>query len=186
TAIFFKSGMFTLLDSGVFWLSETPDQPSIGWDASDRRVCQWGKFLHKPSGKTFYFFNAHFYWRGVTAKENSGSVLVAKVKSIVGDSPVVLGGDLNSEEGSSQIKIIKELLADAYDSENNTYKGIQETAFSGGVFQGTPKARIDYLFTNKYIDVLSYKVGGDVYKNEKGEETYPSDHLPVISKVRLN
>lgn len=185
-AIFYKTSMFTLLDSGVFWLSPTPTKPSYGWDATDRRICQWGKFLHKPSGKTFYFFNAHFYWRGRTAKEQSGFVIVEKMKSIAGDNPVLLVGDINSGSDSFQIKKIKEVLSDAYDSESNLYKGIQETAFPGGVFQGKPNVRIDYLFMSNHFDVEYYKVGTDVYRNGNGEETYPSDHLPVITRFKLN
>lgn len=183
TAIFYKPSMFTLLDSGVFWLSPTPDIPSIGWDASDRRICQWGKFLHKRSGKEFYYFNTHFYWRGVTAKEYSGSIIVEKIKSIAGDNPVVLGGDLNSGDQSPQILAIKQLLNDSFDPEKNIDGGIQETAFPGGTFQGSPKAKIDYLFTNQKFSVESYEIGINMYKNVRGENTYPSDHLPVICKL---
>jgi endonuclease/exonuclease/phosphatase family metal-dependent hydrolase len=33
-AIFFKKDKFRLLESGTFWLSETPDEPGVrGWDA---------------------------------------------------------------------------------------------------------------------------------------------------------
>lgn len=35
--VLFKKDRFKLLDSGNYWLSETQDKPSFGWDAQCRR-----------------------------------------------------------------------------------------------------------------------------------------------------
>src|SRR5690606_7802490 len=86
-AILYNPDKFVLLESDVFWLSETPNVPSTGWDASDRRVCQWAKFKEKNTGKVFYYFNAHFYWRKHTAKQESGPLVVSKIKEIAGELP---------------------------------------------------------------------------------------------------
>ena len=43
-AVFYKKERFEMMDSGNFWLSETPEKPSFGWDAQCRRICSWGKF----------------------------------------------------------------------------------------------------------------------------------------------
>ncbi|MDE6402346.1 MAG: endonuclease/exonuclease/phosphatase family protein, partial [Muribaculaceae bacterium] len=59
SAIFYDTAMFDLIDHGDFWLSETPDRPGLGWDAACVRICTWGKFRHRPSGKVFQFFNLH-------------------------------------------------------------------------------------------------------------------------------
>lgn len=56
SAIFYKTSRFDLLDKGNFWFSETPDVPGKGWDATCcNRICSWGKFRDKESGKVFYF-----------------------------------------------------------------------------------------------------------------------------------
>ena len=47
-AIFYKKDQLTLLDSGNFWLSETPEKPGLGWDAACIRICTWGKFQPRP------------------------------------------------------------------------------------------------------------------------------------------
>src|SRR5690606_24471365 len=84
-ATYYKPDLFRAIDSGVFWFSETPDVPSTGWDAHDRRICHWVKFEEKATSKQFFFFNVHFYFRYQLARQNSGPLLVQKIKEIAGD-----------------------------------------------------------------------------------------------------
>lgn len=173
--IVYKRSIFQPLDAGVFWLSETPNVPSIGWDASDRRICHWAKFRHTPSGKIFFFFNAHFYWRNETARNNSGELVKQKVQEIAGDYPVICVGDFNSTEHTTQISAIKTLLNDSYDISTNGRKGVVNTNLGGGNFQTPPVNRIDFIFLSKGIQVKDYTVYSDQYADGR----YPSDHLPV-------
>lgn len=173
--IFFKTDLFELMDAGVFWLSETPDIPSIGWDANDRRICQWARFKEKKSGKVFYYFNAHFFWRLEIAKRESGPLIVRKIAEIAGDNPIICVGDFNSTAETSQIKALKSKFVDAYDSSKNGRKGVTDTNLGGGVFHGNPTDRIDYILVSKDINVTDYEVYSDKYNGDR----YPSDHLPV-------
>ncbi|MDR0901452.1 MAG: endonuclease/exonuclease/phosphatase family protein [Opitutaceae bacterium] len=175
-SIFYKTSRYAALDSGVFWLSETPDEPSIGWDATDRRICHWAKFKDIPTGVEFYFFNVHFYWRYVTARQNSGALMAEKIKKIAGGSPVICTGDFNSSPSARRLDAVHALLRDAYDVTQTPRKGPEGTSFPGGVFEGTPGSRIDYIFVSSHFDVLSYAVLTDSYNNGH----YPSDHLPVV------
>ena len=43
SAVFYLKDKYTAIDSGTFWLSETPDEVSFGWDAVCRRVCTWAR-----------------------------------------------------------------------------------------------------------------------------------------------
>lgn len=176
-ATYYKTALFEVLDKGVFWFSETPDVPSIGWDANDRRICQWTKFKVKGTGKVFYFFNLHFYWRLQVAKAESGPLLVKKIKAIAGDAPVICTGDFNSTAETPQIKAVKALLFDAYDNAKTPRQGIAGTAFPGGVFRGEPHARIDYIFVTRNFQVEDYQSIPDVYNGDH----HPSDHIPVTS-----
>jgi endonuclease/exonuclease/phosphatase family metal-dependent hydrolase len=181
-AIFYKTAKYAVLDEGCFWFSETPDIPSIGWDATDQRICYWAKFRELKTGAEFYFFTAHFYWRYQTARENSGAVLVAKVREIAGDAPVISTGDYNSADTTPQIKTILTLLKDAYDTTETPPVGPEDTDLGGGVFQGAPKGRIDYIFVSNHFRVLRYAVLADSYNNGR----YPSDHLPVSAQLSLS
>ncbi len=181
SGIVYRTSMFEVMDTGTFWFSETPDIPSIGWDATDRRICLWGKFKHKPSGKEFYYFNVHFYWKLEEARRASGPLLVKKIKEIAKGYPAICVGDFNSEPETSQIKAIKAYLHDSYDLSGNGRKGVENTAFHGGVFHGDPIFRIDYIFVSDSIKVQDYEVYSDIYNQDR----YPSDHLPVSCIVTL-
>lgn len=180
-ATFYKHDKYEVLDQGTFWYSETPEVKSIGWDASDLRICQWGKFLDKATGKEFFLFNSHFYWRKKTAKLHSGKVLIDKVRQIAGDTPVICTGDFNSREDTPQVKDILSLLHDAYRITETAPAGSVETDLGGGNFEGPAKARIDYIFVSEGICVHDYTVIED--KRDNGH--YPSDHLPVVCNVTI-
>jgi endonuclease/exonuclease/phosphatase family metal-dependent hydrolase len=179
-ATYFRKDMFKVLDEGVFWLSQTPDVPSLGWDATDRRICQRIKFREIRSGKEFYFFNAHFYFRYEQARRNSGELMVTKIKEIAKGNPVVFVGDLNSTPEMVQIGVIKGLLNDCAEVSKTPREGFENT-FPGGRFFGEPDMRLDYVFVSSHFGVLDYKVLGDTYV----ENRYPSDHLPVTSLIEL-
>ena len=181
-AIYYKKDLFNVLDSGMFWLSETPDEPSEGWDSDEKRICHWVKLKHKESSKEFYYFNSHFYWRLVTARKNSGPLVAQKIKEIAGNFPVIFVGDLNSQPVTSQIESLKVSLDDAFDVTQTPRKGPENTGFPGGVFEGEPGSRIDYIFVSKNIKVLDYTVHNDKYSDNR----YPSDHLPVSSKILID
>jgi endonuclease/exonuclease/phosphatase family metal-dependent hydrolase len=181
-SIVYKKSEFEILDQGEFWYSETPDVESMGWDATDLRICTWARVRHRKSGLEFYFFSSHFYWRYHTAKEHSGKVLVDKIREIVKDDlPVISTGDLNSPPSSPQIADISAYLRDAYAVTEKSPAGLVPTAFHGGVFTGTPNSRIDYIFVNKKVRVLSYATLNDTYDQGR----HPSDHLPITAEIRF-
>ncbi|HET6569399.1 MAG TPA: endonuclease/exonuclease/phosphatase family protein, partial [Rhodothermales bacterium] len=67
SAILYRPERLELLDHDTFWLSETPDVRSKGWDAALPRIVTWGKFRDKATGKVFFHFNTHFDHRGEQA-----------------------------------------------------------------------------------------------------------------------
>lgn len=180
SAIFYKKDRFTLLESGDFWLSETPDKPGKGWDATCcNRIASWARFKDRKSKKTFYFFNVHFDHQGVVARRESGKLMAEKIRAIAGNSPVILTGDFNSTPETEQIKRIEELLNDSYKTSAAPPYGPAGTA-NGFRLDAPLKNRIDYIFVSPGIQVLKYGALSD-----HKEQRYPSDHLPVVAKVRL-
>src|SRR5690606_9254165 len=90
SAIFYRRDRFSLLRHGDFWLSETPDRPSKGWDAKCcKRIASWAQLRDRNSGKAFYIFSVHFDHEGVIARRESAKLLVEKIGEIAGDSHVV-------------------------------------------------------------------------------------------------
>jgi endonuclease/exonuclease/phosphatase family metal-dependent hydrolase len=75
SAILYRKIRFTYLASSTFWLSETPDVASMGWDAAYPRIVTWVKLKDNRTSKTFFHFNTHFDNRGVLAREESSKLL---------------------------------------------------------------------------------------------------------------
>jgi len=180
SAIFYRKNRFKVLDSGNFWLSETPDKPGKGWDATCcNRICSWAKFADQTTGKSFYFFNVHFDHQGVVARRESGKLMVERIRKIAGNESVIFTGDFNSTPDTEQIKTIQTLVSDAYQVTKRPPYGPTGT-FNGFKFDAPFNDRIDYIFVSKQIDVLKYGVLTDAQ-----DQRYPSDHLPVVAKLVL-
>ncbi|ACT93623.1 endonuclease/exonuclease/phosphatase family protein [Dyadobacter fermentans] len=180
SAIFYKKDRFKLLKSGDFWLSETPDKPGLGWDATCcNRICSWAQFEDLKTKKKFFFFNVHFDHQGVEARRQSGHLMVKKIKEIAGNSTAILTGDFNSTPETEQIKTLGAALNDTHDVTKQAPYGPEGT-FNSFKFDAPMKARIDYIFVSKNVDVLKYGVLTD-----SKEQRYPSDHQPVLVKIEI-
>ncbi|MDR2765090.1 MAG: endonuclease/exonuclease/phosphatase family protein [Tannerella sp.] len=175
SAIVYKTGRFEVLESGDFWLRETPDTPGLGWDATCcNRICSWAKFRDRQSGKTFYFFNVHFDHQGVIARRESGKLMVKKIAEITGGQPVICTGDFNSTPETEQIQNMRSLLNDSYEVTRMPPYGPTGT-FNGFKLNASLTHRIDYVFVSRDFTVLKYAVLTD-----SKEQRYPSDHLPAV------
>ncbi|ALD20275.1 endonuclease/exonuclease/phosphatase family protein [Hymenobacter sp. DG25A] len=180
SAIFYKKSRLQLLQTGDFWLSQTPDQPSKGWDATCcNRICTWAKFRDVLTKKEFYFFSVHFDHQGVEARRQSGRLMVQKIQEIAKNAPVICAGDFNSTPDTEQIKTMQTLLRDAYQITAQPPYGPTGT-FNAFKLDAPLTDRIDYIFVSQGITVLNYGVLTDSLRGR-----YPSDHFPVVVTVTL-
>ena len=178
SAILYRKDRFKLLENGDFWLSETPEKPGKGWDATCcNRICSWAKFRDMETKKDFYFFSVHFDHQGVKARIESGKLMVQKIAEIAGAAPVVCVGDFNSTPETEQIKTMKSLLHDSYEVTAMAPYGPVGT-FNSFNYNAPMKNRIDYIFVSDQIKVLKYGVLTDSY-----DQKFPSDHQPVVIKA---
>lgn len=181
SAIFFNKNRLKVLKSSTFWLSETPNKVSIGWDAVCNRVCTYALFENKNSKKRFYVFNTHFDHIGVEARKNSASLILKKIKEINSENyPVILMGDFNMEETHESIQLISKYLKDSKYASKSKPFGPPGT-FNGFNFNESVTRRIDFIFISKEISVNKYAVLSD-----SKDCKYPSDHLPVYVEIIIN
>ena len=99
SSIFYLKDKYTAVESGTFWLSETPEKPSRGWDAACNRVCTWAVLQNKETGEKYVHINTHFDHIGITARKNSVDMIVEKAKEFT-DIPVVFTADMNVKQDS--------------------------------------------------------------------------------------
>ncbi len=178
SAIFYNHNLFALLDSGDFWLSENPDVPNKGWDATCcNRIVSWAKFKQVENDSIFYLFNAHFDHEGVVAREESAYLIISKINKIAGDTATILCGDFNSIPESKQIQYISTKLNDSYFiSEQEPYGPVG--TFNNFKIDAKFENRIDYIFLSNEFGVRKYATLTD-----SNYQRFPSDHIPVVIKL---
>jgi endonuclease/exonuclease/phosphatase family metal-dependent hydrolase len=179
SAVYFKKDRFTLLNKGDFWLSQTPEKPSLGWDATCcNRICSWVYLRDKKSGKRFYFFNAHFDHQGMQARRESGKLILEKIKQIAGTAPVIFTGDLNGDQKSEWYLTLanSDLLKDTFKETPHPYaNNASFNAFGASVHRNEI---IDHIFVTKHFKVSKWGILTDTYHGK-----FPSDHFPVLARV---
>ena len=201
-AIFYRIDKFELLEHGDFWLSETPEKPSVGWDAVLTRICTWGHFKYKDTGFEFLFFNLHMDHIGVEARREGAKLIVQKVREMCGGEPVIITGDFNVDQNNEiyQTFVTSGLLKDSYVAaekrfaRNGTFNSFEPDLHT--------ESRIDHIFVSPAFAVRNYAVLTDGYWTpredaaaQKGEaapqeislRSYerrcPSDHYPVAARI---
>ena len=175
-AVYYRNDRFKLLENGNFWLSETPDVCSMGWDAACRRIVTWAKLEDKETGKEFYVFNTHLDHVGEVAREQSISLIVKRIDEIVKDAnaPVFLSGDFNSNVSSPIFDPLKNIMKDS-----RAILPESEWIPTYNNFGNGNDAMIDYIFY-KNAEVLDFKtLNGDYGK------PYISDHYPVMATMKI-
>lgn len=180
SAIFYKKDRFNLLKSGDFWLSETPDKPGKGWDATCcNRICSWVYLEDKKTKKKFYTFNVHFDHQGVVARRESSKLILKKITEIAGNTPALLTGDFNGGRDSEWYQAIATSgsLVDVFSKVKFPYAN---NSSMNGFRTPRGNAVIDHIFMTKQFEASKWGILTDTYFGK-----FPSDHFPVLGVVEL-
>ena len=174
-AIFYLKERIALEDWGTFWLSATPAEVSMGWDAVCHRTCTWALMREKATGKQFAIMNTHLDHRGVEARQKSILLLVEKIAEIIPEGvPLFLTGDFNSTTDSEIFLPLKSIMQDAREVAAKT----DRRGTSNG--WGKSSSVIDHIFLRS-AEAEQFSVLCD--KNYGAP--YISDHYPVAAEVRF-
>src|SRR5690606_21229445 len=128
--IMYNGNRFRLKTQGLFYLSETPDKSSTGWDASGPRQCNWALFNDIHTKRDFYVFNVHFDHIGVVSREQSALLMKDRLQKMTNGLPVFVTGDFNTTPGTRPILTMSSVVIDS--------RGISESLPQGpvGTFNG--------------------------------------------------
>lgn len=181
SSIFYKKERFKVLETNTFWLSETPDVISKGWDAALNRVCTYALFNELINNRLFWVFNTHLDHQGEQSRLKAIELILSKIKQInTQNLPVIFMGDFNLEPTDIAIQTIKNVMDDAYDITIQKPFGPSGT-FNNFEFHTPVIKRIDHVFISKNSGLKVKKYG---ILSDSKDCKYPSDHLPVY--VELN
>jgi len=182
-ALFYRKDRFKELESGNFWLSETPEVAgSKGWDASYVRVATWAILKDSISGRKIFAMNTHLDNDGVIARKEGGDLLLKEAEKLSKGLPVILTGDFNDTPGSGTIKNLTDsaktfYLIDSRIAATNV-SGTNWTFHDFGRLPAKERVLLDYIFVSKGIDIPNYEALQDTLK-----ETFVSDHKAVMAKL---
>jgi endonuclease/exonuclease/phosphatase family metal-dependent hydrolase len=179
--IFYKKDKFKVIKTNTFWLSDTPQEISKGWDAACHRVCTYALFQEVQTKHFFWVFNTHLDHIGEQARTKGIDLIVSKISQLnTQNFPVFFMGDFNSEPQEERIMELKKIMDDAREVAIENPFGPIGT-FNNFEFNTPVTKRIDYIFISKKnnLKIKKYAVLSD-----SKDLKYPSDHLPVY--VELN
>ena len=173
-SIFWNKKTVSMLKWGTFWLSDTPEKPSKGWDAECFRTATWALMKDKKTGKKFYFVNTHLDHKGTEAQKNGLKLIVDRIAEINPDGlPMVLTGDFNIEPKNPALKDLDVRMQSA--------RKIAEKTDDHATYNGWGKSStmIDYIYVSGFSSCLEYQTVTKRYEDRK----FISDHYPIFARL---
>ena len=175
-SIFWNKKTVKMVKGGTFWLSETPEKPSLGWDAACKRTATWALMKDKNTGKMFYFVNTHLDHKGVEARKKGLELIVSRIDEINPKGyPMVLTGDFNIKPDNEALIGLEEKMQSARKTAPKTD--------NNQTFNGWGKAKsdmvIDYIYVSGFSACPEYHTVNEKY----GQWKYISDHYPIYAKL---
>lgn len=175
SALFYRRDVFEAVESGTFWLSDTPDVAgSKSWGNNVVRVCTWAR-LRAKWGLTITVFNTHFDHESQPSREKSAELVLARVAGVT--EPSVVMGDLNSGEDNAAVQ---EFLRSGM---KNAFRAANPTT-TVGTFNGFARLQdgpmIDHIFVSRHWGVLASDIDRASFDGR-----FPSDHFPVWARLVL-
>ncbi len=172
--IFYNTETVKLCKWGTFWLSETPDEPSIGWDAKHNRTATWALLKDKLSGKKFYLVNTHLDHKGKTARKEGLALVVKRIQEMNKKNyPMVLMGDFNVLQNDPCMDELKTLMKDARLTAGKTDTN---PSFNGW---GKESKIIDYIYYSDFSGCEEFQTVTKPYM----DRNFVSDHNPIKAKL---
>ena len=175
-SIFWNKKTVKMIKWGTFWLSETPEKPSKGWDAACKRTATWALMKDKNTGKMFYFVNTHLDHRGVEARKKGLELIVSKIDDINPKGyPMVLTGDFNMKPDDAALTGLEQKMQSARKIAPKTDNHATLNLWG----KGKADMVIDYIYVSGFSACPEYHTITEKY----GAWKYVSDHYPIYAKL---
>lgn len=163
----------------TFWLSKNPKQAGSRRGLTFYpRICTSATVtLHQCGDRKIRVYNTHLDCISRTARLFGIATIAAR---IIADNkreplPYIVTGDFNAKPDSVVVRMLRENkrlhMRSVIDSAVGTYHG----------FSGIPGDTIDYIFASNDLIVEEAYIARQSYGG-----IYPSDHFPIVARLRLD
>lgn len=173
--VLWKKDKFELVKKGVFWLSDTPEEVSKGWDElfNCYRICMYAVLKEKSSGEQFCFMNTHYGFGDKCQTDSSD--LIYKYSKEISNLPTFITGDFNmypDSKGYAQMtKYFTDVNAVTLKYTGTTYHGYAPD---------TKNSHIDYCFIDEKVTPVSTTLLDQTFDGK-----YPSDHFGFLFELKI-
>jgi endonuclease/exonuclease/phosphatase family metal-dependent hydrolase len=191
SAILFKTDRLHVAESGTFWFSDTPEVPaSKSWGNNITRICTWARFIDRD-GRGFWHFNLHLDHQSQPSRERSTELLRRRIEArAFPREPVVVTGDFNVGEDNPALRTLVPAPRSGASAGTaapflDTFRVLHPDERVAGTFTGFKFGqvngdKIDYILVQPGTEVMS----AEIVRTSRANR-YPSDHFPVVARVRL-
>ena len=175
-SIYYNTKTIRLEKWGTYWLSETPDVPSKGWDAACKRTATWALLTVKSTGKQFFYVNTHLDHRGAVAQQKGLDLIVNRIAEMNPEGlPMILTGDFNVEPNCP---VLAELNTRMLDARKTAEKTDSRATFNGW---GSRAIVIDFIYYSGFGSCPEYET---IVRQYEGVP-YISDHYPIMARLKF-
>lgn len=196
--LMWRQSKFEYLDAGSFYLSDTPDVPSLGWNYNQSRVLNWVKLKARGNNTVIVHANTHLAHNHLAAREASTKLILENLSSLSISAPLILTGDFNtrmealSKEDLKQLPLDlqKDMIARGHATQNDIYRSFLAATYRDALREGGLEVidtfngfrsnwpdmghRIDWILVHGDSVHISH---AQRIKAENGK--YISDHYPL-------
>lgn len=177
-SVFWNDETIEMKEWGTFWLSETPEVPSFGWDAACKRIATWALMKDRRNGKSFFFVNTHLDHVGVEARRNGLRLVVDRISEMNPESlPMVLTGDFNMSPSHPSLSGLNDMMTCTRNVAELT--DFRNTFNGWGTVSEDADCVIDYIYMSGFSRVKEYRTVVKTY----ADKPFISDHYPIISHL---
>lgn len=174
--LLWKKDKFECIKTGYFWLSDTPEVESKGWDEKYDcyRICAYVILKSKETGEVFTFMNTH-YGFGDKCQVDS-SKLIYEYSKKISDYPTFVVGDFNMTPKSAGYGEMTKYFTDV----NAVTANDLRTTFHGYNPEKWTNSHIDYCFVDEKITPVHQEIIDELVDNK-----FPSDHYGIYMKIKF-
>ena len=198
--IYYRKDRFECLDTDTFWLSEEPREPgSESWNTACPRICTWGLFRDKRTGRKFRYYNTHLDHISNEARVKGMRIILSEMRRLSQGETVFLTGDMNAhykhvpaedrarlEAGGGPVIDDPETIAGPiaaalhtlYDTRLRSETPHEGPLFTFSGYRPHNVCLIDFIFATGNVRVLRH-----VTCNERPDGFHPSDHDAVMARL---